>query len=176
MMPLPLPISPADALRRVLYPALELLPSKMGGERAETLLLGIALQESGLRARVQDGGTARGLWQMERIAIRDVLRNPIMQDLARKLCGARGCPNSEYSVYLALASDDILAAGIARLYLWLNPEPLPAAGDVDGSLNYYLQTWRPGAYKRDPEGIAARWVTSHRLALEAVTGADTEPV
>lgn len=162
-MPIPLPITPADALSRVLNPAFELLPSKMGGERAQVMLLAIALQESDLAARVQRGnGPARGLWQFERNGVRGVMGHPASKDIMRKLCGARGCPASEYSVYLALAGDDLLAAGVARLLLWTDPDPLPAVGDAAGAWNLYQRCWRPGRPR--PED----WSANYEMAMQAV--------
>lgn len=170
-MPLPLPISPADALSRVIRPAFELLPSKMGGERAELLVLAIMLQESDLAARVQGGGgPARGLAQFEegnrtsRGGVWGVLNHDATAALARKLCAARGCPPTVRSAYLALAGDDVLAAGFARLLLWTNPAPLPAVGDEDGAWRYYVGTWHPGK----PRPIT--WPGNYELAAITVAG------
>lgn len=166
-MPIPLPITPADALSRVIKPAFELLPSKMGDERAEIMLLAISLQESGLAARVQHGnGPARGLWQFERGGVRGVMTHPASRDLARKLCGARGCPSTEYSAWLALAGDDLLAAGFARLLLWTDSGPLPALGDESDAWAYYLRNWRPGHPR--PE----HWHTNYAAALAVVATPD----
>lgn len=169
-MPLPLPISPSDAIRRVIEPALDLLPSTMGSDEALVMLVAIALQESNLDAREQDGGPARGLWQFERGTKAShggawgVLEHPATRDAARTLCAARGCPATAGSVYLALAGDDILAAGIARLLLWTDPHPLPALGDAEAAWDLYAKrTWRPGKPRRQT------WPRHYETALRAVT-------
>lgn len=175
-MPIPLPITPADALRRVIRPALELLPSSMGAPEAEVMVLAIMLQESGLNARVQVGGPARGLAQFEQAGgVRGVLTHSATGKLARKLCATRGCPPTERSAYLALANDDVLAAGFARLLLWTDPQPLPELGDEQGAFELYaLRTWRPGAYARGtPEErlkLRKKWAGHYAVALDTVTG------
>lgn len=169
-MPIPLPTTPADALSRVIRPGLDLLPSKMGTREAEQMVLSVMLQESGLATRQQyNGGPARGLAMFERNGVRGVMGHPATKDLARKLCGARGCPATEYSVYLALAGDDLLATGFARLLLWTDPEPLPRLGERDEAWHLYQRCWRPG--KPRPE----HWPAHYAAALAAVTAADTEP-
>lgn len=166
-MPLPLPITPADALTRVIRPAFELLPSKMGGQRAEILMLAIGLQESELANRVQKGnGPARGLWQFELGGgVHGVITHPASRDLARRVLAARGCPATERSAWLALAGDDLLAACFARLLLYTDALPLPAAGDVDAAWKYYARNWRPGT----PRPIA--WPGNYELAMTTVLGA-----
>jgi hypothetical protein len=167
-MPIPLPISPADALSRVIHPALELLPSKMGGERADVMLVAIGLQESGLAARVQSGdGPARGLFQFELGGgVHGVMTHPASRDYAKRLLGARGCPATERSAWLALAGDDLMAAAFARLLLWTDSRPLPEPDDIGGAWTYYADNWRPG--KPHPD----RWLANHKLALHAVIAAE----
>lgn len=173
-MPLPLPISPEGALRRIIAPALELLPAKMGSDEALVMLVAIALQESGLDSRDQDDplnriGPARGLWQFEqRGGVRDVLTHQATQGYARQLCGSRACPATERSVFLALGGDDILAAGFARLLLWPDPDALPGIGDADGAWRYYVANWRPGK----PRPL--HWPGHYALATQAVTSQDVE--
>ncbi len=164
-MPLPLPISPEDALRRIIAPALELLPAKMGSDEALVMLVAIALQESGLTTRLQNGGPARGLFMFERGGgVHGVLNHPAVRADARKLCASRGCPSTDNSVYLALAGDDVLAAGFARLLLWTDPQALPDIGDADGAWKLYIRTWRPGK----PRPL--HWPGNHSLAVHIVTG------
>jgi len=131
------------------------------------MVLAIALQESGLAARTQaEGGPARGLWQFERAGVRGVLTHPSSASHARRLCAARACPASEYSVWIALAGDDLLACGFARLLLWTDPAPLPALGDADGAWACYERNWRPGRPR--PE----HWAANYAMALDAVRQED----
>jgi len=158
-----LPISPSDALASVIDPALSQLPASMTSDPARVLMLAIALQESSLAARVQDGGPARGLWQFEQGGgVHGVMTHPATCAYARKLCAGHACPATERAAYLALAGDDVLAAGFARLLLFADPSPLPAVGDEDGAWRYYVTNWRPG----HPRPL--HWIGNYRLAKLAV--------
>lgn len=135
----------SEVRRLAIAPALALLPARLGGERIELLLLAIGLQESRFTHRRQIGGPARGLWQFERGGgVRGVLLHPSSRELALSVCEARCVEPTERAVYAAIEHDDVLSAAFARLLLWTDPKPLPAAGDADGAWNLYLRTWRPG--------------------------------
>jgi hypothetical protein len=176
-MPLPLPISPADALAQIIDPALSLLPYSLTSERAELLMLTIALQEAGkdgmLAYRLQQGGPARGLWQFERGGgVAGVLGCSATAELAKRLCALRGVPALSSSVYDALGHDDVLAAGFARLLLLSDPAPLPEPNDTEGAWRCYLRNWRPGAYARGSETqrkvLEAKFYRQHAIAIAAV--------
>jgi hypothetical protein len=143
-------------------PALGLLPAKMASPAAEVLLLAIGLQESRLTHRRQINGAARGLWQFERSGIRGVLKHKASRPYALALCKAREVEASVDAVYAALEHDDVLAAGIARLLLWTDPEPLPALGEFGAAWDYYLRTWRPGKPHRHT------WDALYGHAMDAV--------
>lgn len=163
-MPLPLPITPARALAKIIDPTSEILPGVPWNDRADVALLAIALQESGLAARVQrGGGPARGLWQFEQGgAVHGVMTHPATAKLAAQLLAKRGVPKTERSAYLALPADDLLACGFARLLLFTDRAPLPALGEADALWAYYLRNWRPG--HPWPE----HWATNYAMALDAV--------
>lgn len=128
---------------------------------ARALLIAIALQESGLATRQQMHGPAHGLWQFEAAGVSGVLRHHASADRANALCRWR---NVEIpAVYYTLLSDDVLAAGIARLLLWTDPAPLPALGDVAAAWDYYERNWRPG--KPRPEAWHYNYAIAH-AALE----------
>lgn len=169
MSQLLLPIAPVDALYQVIRPALRLLPPALTSDEAQVLVLAIMLQESdGLRTREQyHGGPARGLAQFERGGVRGVLEHPATAALAKALCAARGVPATSYSVYMALAGDDVLAAGMARLNLYADPHPLPAVGDTDDAFATYVRVWRPGAYTRGND--AQRAALAHKFAANHAT-------
>lgn len=167
-----------DDVRLILDDALDLLIS-IGGPRrdvrADALLLAIAGQESAWTHRVQrsrrkDGsffdGPARGLWQFERGGgVAGVLHHRSTARLARALCVSRDVTPDPLPVWERLATDDILAAGLARLLLWTDPRPLPQIGDQDGAWQAYLNSWRPG--KPHPD----RWPPNYRAALSDVARA-----
>jgi hypothetical protein len=141
--------------RSAIAPALALLPAKMSGAKAETMLLAIGLQESRFEHRKQIGGPAVGLWQFEQGGgVRGVLTHPASRDHAAALCRARGIPASASAIYSALVTDDVLAAAFARLLLWTDPAALPAVGAQASAWDLYLRVWRPGKpHPRTWEGL-----------------------
>lgn len=154
-------------------PALALLPSFMTSVRARLMLFTITLQEAAAVARVQrvnptpknpsGRGPAHGLWQFERAGgVAGVLGHDASRGHARSLCAVRDVNPNPPDVWAALEHDDVLAAGFARLLLVTDPRPLPDIGDVDGALDYYHDTWRPG--KRHPE----KWPAYYAEALRYV--------
>jgi hypothetical protein len=134
----------ATELASIFDQAFKLLPH-MDSAKARMMMLAIGLQESRLEHRRQIGGPARGLWQFEQGGgVLGVLRHKASAYDAVKICHARGVGSSTKEVYNRLEHDDVLACCFARLLLWTDPKPLPMIGDVEGSWEYYLRTWRPG--------------------------------
>lgn len=131
--------------------------------QSDVLMLAIGLQESRFTHRRQIGGPARGFWQFELGGgVRGVLRHKTSQDRAIALCDEREVAAVDAAVYGRLDSDDVLAAGFARLLLLTDPKPLPAVGDEQGAWQYYLRNWRPG------KPHAGTWPAQYRQAMEAV--------
>lgn len=153
---------------------LMLLPHQMNTLRARAILLTIGLQESRLADRDQlerNGrntvlGPALGLWQFELGGVRGVLRHRATKPYMDQLCEHYGLHPAASVVWRALKTNDTLAAAVARLNLWWSPWALPGLEDVDGAWEYYLNCWRPGAVKRDPEGLRAKWGRNHAAVLE----------
>jgi len=131
--------------------AMALLPAALDSRAARTMLLAIGLQESGLlhRAQIVAGGgkgPARGLWQFERGGgVRGVLTHQQTAPLALKVCQARQVGAVTSVVWAELETDDVLAAALARLLLYSDPQPL--AADAASGWALYLRTWRPGKPK-----------------------------
>lgn len=158
-----LPATDADVLAQAIDPALEMLPPRMRSDQARVMLLAIGRQESNFAARVQGGnGPARGLWQFERGGVLGAMHHHASAEYFHRF--VRDCRVTYGSgpVYDALATDDVLAASVARLLLWTDPKPLPTIGDADAAWTYYLRLWRPG--KPGPD----RWANAYRLAVEAL--------
>lgn len=130
--------------------ALSKLPKGMDTSAARVMLYAIGLQESGFRTRRQyNNGPAAGLWQFEKEGgVNGVLRHHSTADIAASFCMLRGVTPDIFSVWDALQSDDVLAAGFARLLLWTDPKPLPDVGYAEGAWQYYLRCWRPGYPRR----------------------------
>lgn len=176
LVTLQLPATPTQLLQRVIGPALSMLPDRMDSPQARLMLVAIALQESGLRNRWQiiDAsrpmlkGPARGLWEFEcgrqvsRGGCWGVFLHPASRFWLHELCEQRGCEFEPSAIWQALEVDDVLAAGVARLLLFTDPQPLPALDDRDRAWAFYIRCWRPG--KPRPE----KWPANHAAALAAV--------
>lgn len=160
---LPLPITPADALGKIIVPALATLPGQMDSPEARLMLLAIALQESGLAARQQTGGPAKGLLQFERNGVLAVMHNTHTAGIVFNWCRDNGIQYGANGIYNRLADDDELACVFARLLLWADPRALPEVGDTMGAFDYYARNWRPG------KPSYTRWRdTAYPQALEAI--------
>jgi hypothetical protein len=158
----------ASAIRReVIAPALAILGQP---ETPELLVLMLAIcgQESGFKARAQvlnggGKGPARGLWQFERGGgVRGLMTHRATHEPLRLLCRARDVAYDSTQIWMAMETDDILAAGCARLLLLSDPRKLPAVGDESGAWDYYLRNWRPG--KPHPK----RWPANYSAARAAL--------
>ena len=158
-----------EFIKQALEPALAILPAQMDTPQARLMVLAICLQESGLIHRKQLGnGPARGYPQFElgtrqsRGGVWGVYLHDSSRFWLDKLCAARGVQFLPDSIWRAMETDDVLAAGVARLLLFTDPKRLPATDDADGAWGLYLRTWRPG--KPRP----AEWPGNHRLARQEV--------
>lgn len=145
-------------------PSLALLPKHMDTPQARVMLLAIGLQESRFEYRRQMGsGPAKGFWQFERGGgVKGCVNHPASAPHLRHLCAARNVEFTAQAIWDAIEHDDVLAAGLARLLLWTDPNKLPALGDVDGAWELYLRTWRPG------KPHVRTWAELHRMAVEAL--------
>lgn len=141
-----------------IVPAMSLLPAKMDSPAARALVLAICLQESDLRHRAQIGGPARSyaMFELRSGALLDVLNKPSTREPARDLCAALDVEPTASAVYEAMQFNDVLAAGVTRLYLWTSPLPMPI--DLDLAYQFYLAVWRPG--KLSPERWPSRYVAA----------------
>lgn len=160
-------------------PALALLPAQMDSPEARVMLLAIGLQESRFMYRFQklvgrpyEKGPARGFWQFERGSqtlgggVWGVVKHPASRFWLSHLCAKRGVPFDAPEIWGAIETDDVLAAGLARLLLFTDPKRLPAVGDVEGAWELYARrTWRPGKPHRET------WDEFHAQARAQVTEA-----
>jgi hypothetical protein len=133
------------------------------GGPALTLLLTTAMQESGLSQRRQIGGPARSFWQFESGGgVKGVMTHPTTAGRLQALCGALVVPWDQATIFEAMAWNDTLAFGMARLLYWTDPAALP--DDADSSWQYYLRNWRPGKPKPDT------WGGFYAIATQVVSG------
>ncbi|MFJ3465374.1 hypothetical protein [Achromobacter spanius] len=167
-------------------PALALLPAKMDTPEARIMLLAIGLQESRFEHRRQlvgnpprPVGPAKSFWQGELGGgmVRGVRLHAATRAAAAELYSARSVAANDVTIWNAIEVDDVLAAGLARLLLWSDPMPMPAAGNEEGAWALYLRTWRPGAYERGThnERVALRtkWAGHFAAAVLEVRHART---
>jgi hypothetical protein len=153
-------MTPATLIDVVIGPTFELLGSKYASPQAETLLVAIALQESGLRTREQVGGPARGWWMFEVNGVKAVLHHPASGDKAAAVCKALHYPVDSVLVQRAMSGNDILACAFARLLLWTDKAALPLT-EAD-AWSYYVRNWRPGRPRIE------RWGDSWAQAVATV--------
>lgn len=166
-----------NIIETAINPALALLPGAMDTPQARVMLLAIGLQESRFEHRFQvvqgkpgAKGPARGFWQFERgtRASRGGVWGVWLHEASRfwlaSLCRARGVEFEPGAIYAAIETDDVLAAGVARLLLFTDPLRLPAVDDVGGAWALYAKRcWRPGRPHR------STWDAFHDQARAAVT-------
>ena len=157
----------------VIRPTLAGMGARYHNAEAETMLVAIAHQESGIRYRRQLGADgkpmehlARGLWQFEKNGgVKGVLTHSTTKTAADAAAKALLYAPDPAVIHTAIADNDILACVWARLLLWTLPQPLPRAGQEDEAWHQYIAAWRPGKPHRD------RWVQSYKLACDTVSAA-----
>lgn len=141
-----------DHVTHAVSKALFMLPPAMTSPQARVMLFAIGLQESRFEHRFQvvqgkpgAKGPARGYWQFERGGgCKGVVNHAASRFWMANLCAARDVPLDAGAIWTAIETDDVLAAGAARLLLFTDPPKLPDVGDVGGAWNLYLRVWRPG--------------------------------
>jgi hypothetical protein len=167
-------MTPELLLKTAIIPALGMLDSKLDTPAARAMLIAIALQETGLRARRQmleardhwwesKPGKGHGFWQFERDGgVRGVLRHAAASAIVLPVIDAMLYPRDPYAVHEALIHNDILACVLARALLYSVPDAMPRPNEADKGWSIYLKAWRPG--KAHPEA----WPENYRIAWEAV--------
>lgn len=126
---------------------------------ADQMLMTIMGQESNWSHRVQVNGPARGFPQFEqgtttsRGGVTGVMMHRAVSARVLALCAGLVVTAEIPAVYAAMALNDTLAVGMARLLLYTDPKPLPTS--IADGWAYYLRTWRPGRPRE--ETWEARW-------------------
>lgn len=141
--------------------------------RAQLLTTGLIESEFEARGQIvdvrrewwQQDGPAASYYQIERIGIRGVMEHHNGRKLLQRVCDKLGYPMDLEVLFEAIRYDIILATAIARLILWLHPEPLATADEPRKAYEQYLATWRPG--KPKPFDV---WATYYWLAWDIVEG------
>lgn len=131
----------------------------MHSQAAENLLVGTAVQESGLRHLIQrGGGPALGLYQMEPATYRDIfdyIERKGQTFINRIFLGAGAQSYERYSMESFRSGRETpmdmtwnlrFATVMARVHYWRVSEPLPDADDIEGLGRYWKQ------YYNTPQG------------------------
>ena len=168
-------MTPELLLKTAIIPALSLIDPTLDTPEARAMLIAIALQETGLRARRQmleardhwwesKPGKGHGFWQFERDgATRGVMvRHAGASAIVLPVIDALLYPRDPYAVHEALIHNDVLACVLARALLYSTPDAMPRPGEADKGWAIYVKAWRPG--KPHPEV----WPENYRIAWEAV--------
>lgn len=143
-----------QAILLAIQEAMLCLPSDLNSSEAWRMMLAIGWQESRFEQRRQlvtrhgqlvPEGPATGFWQFERAGgTRGVLQHNASRYWAHKLCEFRKVSPESLAVWRAFQTDDVLAAGFARLLLFTHPKRLPEVDERTKAWHYYLECWRPG--------------------------------
>lgn len=145
-------IDPQQFRALIVRPTLERLGQY--SPAAEALLLGTAVVESGLTYLVQHGGgPALGVYQVEPATHDDVFVNFLN---ARSRLREQVIATSQFKSMVGtpparqMVANLAYATAIARQVYWRQPEPLPAAGDIEGLARYWKDHFntRAGAGRR----------------------------
>jgi len=168
-------MTPELLLKTAIIPALGMLDSKLDTPAARAMLIAIALQETGLRARRQmleardhwwesKPGKGHGFWQFERDgATRGVMvRHAAASALVLPVIDALLYPRDPYAVHEALIHNDVLACVLARALLYSVPDALPGPNDPEKGWVQYVSAWRPGKPHVEP------WANNYRTAWATV--------
>ena len=168
-------MTPELLLKTTITPALSLLNSRLDTPEARAMLIAIALQETGLRARRQmleardhwwesKPGKGHGFWQFERDgATRGVMvRHAAASAIVLPVIDALLYPRDPYAVHEALIHNDVLACVLARALLYSVPDALPGPNDPEKGWVQYVSAWRPGKPHVEP------WANNYRTAWATV--------
>ncbi|GAB0057936.1 hypothetical protein SIID45300_02270 [Candidatus Magnetaquicoccaceae bacterium FCR-1] len=124
-------------------------------EAAEELVLGTAIQESGLRfVRQLGSGPARGLWQMEPATHDDLWLNYLNSrtKIGLNVLGPYSKPDAGRLVW-----DLGYACAMCRVHYLRCPGVLPAAGDHEGQAAYWKRWYNTALGAGTIEQYLANW-------------------
>ena len=157
---------PLGFVDAAITPALQKLSLDQGGLQAPTeLLLGTALQESGLTHRVQmGGGPALGLFQMEPRTHDDIWNN-FLKYRPGLATAVRSFLSGDLQA-ATLQNDDRYAAAMARVHYYrmgeiVGESPIPAAGDIPGMAAYWKTYYNTGGGAGSAAQFLANWESRH---------------
>jgi hypothetical protein len=133
---------------------------------AVALVLGTAVQESGLDAIDQHGphiGPGRGFWQIEALTHADVTariltRYPNLHERLSEIVGLWPTRTEQ------LATNLCYGAAICRLKYYLDPAPLPADGDLPGLAALWKRVYNTPL----GHGTAEQWLKNYQTHVAEI--------
>ncbi|MEO5333846.1 MAG: hypothetical protein H7839_17675 [Magnetococcus sp. YQC-5] len=146
-------INPQQLTDLVIRPTLQRLG--LWSDAAEELVLGTAIQESGLQYLQQlGGGPALGLWQMERATHDDIWTNFLhfRTKLGLNVLGPYTRPD-----HTRLAWDLAYACAMCRIHYLRCSAPLPADGDIEAQAAYWKSHFNTPLGKGTTQQYLANW-------------------
>lgn len=162
-------MTPERLLSTAIVPALAYLRNYSINDTiaARRMMLAIAFQESGLQHRrqvSQDGtesGPAVSYWQAELTGAGHwLLLHKTAGPILRKACADFNIEPTDAGIWNAIRYNDIMAAIVARLNLFVLPDMLPEIAEL--GWQQYINAWRPG------KPILATWALNWNLADRVV--------
>lgn len=130
-----------------------------GGDAAEELLLGTAIQESGnFRYRKQmNNGPALSFYQMEPKTHNDIWDNYLKyrQSLADKVTSFLSSPTANRID--ELLNNDKYATAMVRIHYLRVPEKIPSQGDLDAQAKYWKRYYNTPLGKGLPREYKEKW-------------------
>jgi hypothetical protein len=166
-------VTPALLDKLIVRPTLEWLGPVFNTPGRRLLLIAIAMQESGLRDRLQidENGKVlphlgRSWWQFERGTVGLVLAHERCLWLPYRV-QELGYNPTPHGVHDAMAHNDILGCAMGAALLWSDLKRLPSIGDEKSAWACYMRNWNPG--KPRPQD----WPENYALAMGTVLGEES---
>lgn len=136
-----------------------LIKLNLGGEAAEELILGTAVQESlnFMHRKQMGGGPAVSYYQMEPKTHDDIWDNflkyraKLASDVASFLTSPKANKHKE------LETNDTYATAMARVHYLRAPTPLPGKGDLVGQAKYWKKYYNTPLGKGLPKEYIDKW-------------------
>lgn len=150
---------------QILTPAFQLMAdARFDKPQARVQAVAIALQETALRNRIQQpNGPARSYWQFERNGgVAEVMVHAATGPRLRPIVTLLNYNFDKHQLHDVMAHNDLLAACMARLLIYIDPRPLPTTAAQ--GWEQYLARWRPG--KPHKATWQDNWDNASRIVLE----------
>ena len=157
---------PQGLVDDVIKPVLTGLGLDQQPQAPTELLLGTAIQESGMFQRVQQGGgPALGLFQMEPNTHDDIWNN-FLKYRPALAAQVDAFLNGDPQASSTLQNNDHYAAAMTRVHYYrmgqiVAKDPIPTAGDIPGMAGYWKSYYNTPGGAGTPAQFVANWESHH---------------